>query len=100
MGRKIETVLIHHPGNPEIPLRINQPDFDRHTMTLWQEPSEEPTQIELISPSGTDWHNLYEVEGWRGVKEAAEEIGYIKPDGQGWEDSLDEILEFEATLNG
>lgn len=114
MGKKIDTIEICHPSNPAVPLRINLADFDPRTMRKFGEQSvievgeqsvtevgEQVTVIDEPTVSDIpDWYDLYLEKGWRGLKDAAEKIGFIKPEAMSWEDAIDDIIAWEASLNG
>lgn len=111
MGKRLGTIEICHPSNPAIPLRINLGDFDPKTMQKFGETSvievgkqptaiDEPTVIESPDEDIPDWHDLYLEKGWRGLKDAAEKIGFVKPEAMSWEDAIDDIIAWEASLNG
>lgn len=105
MGKKIDTIEICHPSNPAVPLRINLADFDPRTMRKFGEAvievGEQLTAIDEPTVSDIpDWYDLYLEKGWRGLKDAAEKIGFIKPEAMSWEDAIDDIIAWEASLNG
>ncbi len=113
MGKRLGTIEICHPSNPAIPLRINLSDFDPRTMRKFGddvievgeqsviEAEEQLTVIDEPTVSDIpDWYGLYLEKGWRGLKDAAEKIGFIKPEAMSWEDAIDDIIAWEASLNG
>jgi hypothetical protein len=101
MGKRLGTIEICHPSNPAIPLRINLADFDPRTMRKFgDEVGEQPTAIESPDEDIPDWYDLYLEKGWRGLKDSAEKIGFVKPEAVSWEDAIDDIIAWEASLNG
>lgn len=105
---KLETVIIEHPSNPACSLRINKKNFNPATMKLYLPEVQmaldsiiEPVVLEptIIEPRLTDWVKLFEEQGWRAVKDAAETLGFEKPDELSWSDALTSIADYEAGLN-
>ena len=86
MGKPLETVTICHPNDPSSPLRINREDYSPDTHVLF---AEAPTMPSLpVNSAEVDWEQVYAVEGWRGLKERSEAIGFVKPDDIGWADAI------------
>lgn len=87
MAQQLETVLIQHPQDPTVAIRINICDLQPE-MVLWQLPPVEPPS------SPKSWTALFTAYGWRAVKESAAVIGYEKPEGLTWEDA---VVQLEAS---
>lgn len=104
MSKPVETVVIEHPSDPACSLRINAKDFNPVSMKLFYpevqmalDLSQEPTVLEPNNGL-TDWVKLFEEKGWRAVKDAAEDLGYGKPDDLSWSDALQSISDYEAGI--
>lgn len=78
MARNLPTVLVCHPQNPAIPLRVNLADAEQ--FQPWQEP-----------PAPESVRGVFASQGWKGLKALAETLGYSKPQGQSWEQSIPEL---------
>lgn len=74
-------MLVCHPGDPSVPLRVNR--SEAHLYKPWVEPVAES------EPSGL--RALFEAQGWTALRKIAAEIGYEKPEGQSWEESIPEM---------
>jgi hypothetical protein len=95
MGRRIDTVIIEHPRDPSVPLRINATDFDPREHTPF---GQSATVAKPIVVGRTDWYLLFSTKGWRALRSSAEDIGYVKPDDLSWEEAIPEIIAHETEV--
>jgi len=96
MGKPLETVTICHPADPSSSLRINREDYNPDTHVLF---ADAPTLPSVPVNSGeVGWEQVYATEGWRGLKERSEAIGFVKPEDTPWADAIPliQMLQMES----